>query len=202
MNQGNCELCDIWDSRLNCGICNACRTKCNIFLNVPSIIGIAGQAHVGKDTAADYLIKIMPEYVKLSFADPLKDMLRIGLDLNDSQLYGNDKDIVDHRYKCTPRHIMQTLGTEWGRQLIHCNIWIKAMAARCKSATIISDVRFDNEAKFIRERGVLLHIEGRGGIDGVHSSELGIEFKNGDLIVVNDGNLDQFHKRIKNVLGI
>lgn len=202
MNQGNCELCERWDSRLDGGVCPTCRAKFRTSVDVPLIIGIAGPARVGKDTAADYLIEVMPEYVKASFADPLKDMLRIGLGLDAAQLYGDDKEVVDHRYGCTPRHIMQTLGTEWGRQLVHGDIWVKAMAARCKSATIIPDIRFANEAQFVRERGVLLHIDGRGGIDGGHVSESGVEFQEGDLIVINDGGLGQFHRGLKNAFNI
>ena len=119
LKQGICEDCGRWDSQLNTGICKECQRRYAPSEKMPLVIGIAGPARCGKDTAADFIIEEHPQYVKASFADPLKDMLRVGLGLNAAQLYGNDKEGVDHRYECSPRHIMQTLGTEWGRQLIH-----------------------------------------------------------------------------------
>lgn len=166
-------------------------------MKLPLLIGIAGPARCGKDTAADFILDSDPRYVKASFADPLKDMLRIGLGLNAAQLYGNDKEAVDHRYECSPRHIMQTLGTEWGRDLIHPDIWVRAMASRINTHTVIPDVRFPNEAEFVRERGVLLHIVGRGGIEGAHQSELGLEAREGDITVANDSGLEEFTQRLK-----
>ena len=159
------------------------------------VIGIAGPAGVGKDTAADYLVGQLPEYRKVAFADPLKDMLRTGLSLTEAQLYGSDKEVVDERYGCSPRHIMQTLGTEWGHQHIHPDVWVKAMAARIGKAdnVVICDVRFQNEAEFVRERGVLIHLSGRGGIGAAHQSELGLEAMPGDITIANDGDLKQLY---------
>lgn len=162
------------------------------------VIGIAGPAGVGKDTAADYLVGQLPGYRKVAFADPLKDMLRTGLSLTEAQLYGSDKEAVDERYGCSPRHIMQTLGTEWGRQHIHPDVWVKAMAARIGKAdnVVICDVRFQNEADFVRERGVLIHLTGRGGIGAAHQSELGLEAMPGDITIANDGDLKQLYGRL------
>lgn len=135
----------------------------------------------------------------MSFADPIKDMLRIGLGLSYDQLFGGiEKEQNDERYECSPRHLMQTLGTEWGRQMIHGDIWVNAMASRVDGHNvIIPDVRFDNEADFIRERGVLVHIVGRGGIGGEHLSESGVAIKEGDLILKNDGSVEQLQEAIR-----
>ena len=93
------------------------------------LIGITGPAQCGKDTVADYLIERLG-YAKASFADPLKKMLEAGLGLNAAQLYGPDKEAIAPRYGCSPRHIMQTLGTEWGRERVHPDIWVRAMVAQ------------------------------------------------------------------------
>jgi len=70
----------------------------------------------------------------------------------------------------TVRKLLQLLGTEAGREIIHPNIWVNALFADYKSGYveqgvgwveteddypnwIITDVRFPNEAKAIKDRG-------------------------------------------------
>ena len=60
---------------------------------------------------------------------------------------------------------MQTLGTEWGRELVHPHLWILLANERLKVlrgagiGMLISDVRFQNEADWIRsEGGIVLEI--------------------------------------------
>jgi CRP/FNR family transcriptional regulator len=50
---------------------------------------------------------------------------------------------------------MQTLGTEWGRQCMDADIWVRAWAARAALLTsaVADDVRFQNEADMIRNLG-------------------------------------------------
>lgn len=71
--------------------------------------------------------------------------------------------------KLTPRKLLQLLGTECGRQIIHPNIWVNALFADYKGIDnplekghpeewgkpnwIITDVRFPNEAQAIKDRG-------------------------------------------------
>jgi hypothetical protein len=71
--------------------------------------------------------------------------------------------------KLTPRKLLQLLGTECGRQILHPNIWVNALFADYKGIDnplekgyleewgkpnwIITDVRFPNEAKAIKDRG-------------------------------------------------
>lgn len=64
----------------------------------------------------------------------------------------------------SPRKLLQLLGTECGRQIIHPNIWVNALFAdfednksdwlsEINSKWIITDVRFPNEAQAIKDRG-------------------------------------------------
>lgn len=78
--------------------------------------------------------------------------------------------------KLTPRKLLQLLGTEAGRQIIHPNIWVNALFAEYKTAGeklsftsysdrdikegfaekpnwIITDMRFENELKAVKDRG-------------------------------------------------
>ena len=73
----------------------------------------------------------------------------------------------------TPRKLLQLIGTEAGRQIIHPNIWVSALFADYKKIAynwdcdgnttvegypnwIITDVRFTNEAQAIKDRGGIL----------------------------------------------
>lgn len=166
------------------------------------IIGIAGPAQVGKDTVARIIQSMLSDYREIkSFADPMKDMLAKGLGLTHDQLHGSHKEVIDERYECTPRHIMQTIGTEWGRNLIHPDIWVHAMLnATADAPTIIPDVRFENEAEFVRENGVLIHVKGRGGIEGGHVSEKGVRRLDDDHVIYNTGDVSMLRYRVRRMI--
>ena len=147
------------------------------------LIGIAGPARAGKDTLASYLLdNLSDDWSRSSFADPLKAMLSvIGVDCSDDA-----KAVIDDSYGVTPRHMMQTLGTEWGRHMIDGDMWVKVFARlNAGKCVIVPDVRFENEAELVREHGVLIHLVGRGGIEGNHASENPVEFKPGDIVIDN-----------------
>ena len=152
------------------------------------IIGIAGLARSGKDTLADYLLDNLGDvWRRSSFANPMKQMLgAIGVDCSDS-----NKDNIDPTFGVPVRHMMQTLGTEWGREMIHGNIWVEAFARlNAGKYVIVPDVRFENEAELVREYGVLICIEGRGGIEGGHISERKLQYDDRDIYIDNSRDLD------------
>lgn len=63
---------------------------------------------------------------------------------------------------------------------------------------IISDVRFDNEAEFVRSKGgVILHVT-RDYAPKVepHASEAGIRMSSMDLYVANDGTIDMLYTQL------
>lgn len=165
-----------------------------------NVIGITGLARCGKDTVADIIMLNNPEYKKASFADPLKKMLYHGLGLTHEQLWGDDKEKIDPRYDVSPRYMMQTLGTEWGRLLINDNLWVVAMEQHIEKGMIIPDIRFENEAALVRKYGVLIHVVGRGGIEGDHSSESGVSLGTFDRVIPNSGTLEDLERLVKGVL--
>lgn len=155
------------------------------------IIGLAGLARSGKDTIADFLMAdpIFSRYSRYSFATPIKDMILAGLDLADKE-----EAKAELLYGCTYRSIAQTLGTEWGRECIHPDLWVKIAERRCAGQnTIITDVRFENEAEFVRANGILVHIDrlDQKHIDeSFHKSESGVVAKHGDYKILNHGDLN------------
>lgn len=150
------------------------------------IIGIAGQAESGKTTSANYLLaKLGYPWTTDAFADPIKRMLeQIGVDCSDEM-----KNVTHPILGKTPRELMQSLGTGWGRDMVGIDTWVKLLAERNpKGCLIISDVRMENEADFIRANGgIIIHLKGKGGINSDHSSEHPILIQASDSMIQNTG---------------
>jgi hypothetical protein len=62
---------------------------------------------------------------------------------------------IGDTFKLTPRKLLQLLGTECGREIIHPQIWVNALFADYEkdSEWIVTDVRFPNEAQAIKDKG-------------------------------------------------
>jgi len=143
----------------------------------PMLVGIAGPKGSGKTTIARRLEK--RGYRHVAFAGPIKRML-VGL-------YGHRIETEDRKelpiaHGVSTRQLMQSLG-DWGRS-IHPDFWVACMAENIKFVRqfagndvrfCIADVRYDNEADWIRQRhGVILRITGTCSYSGEHSSETGL----------------------------
>lgn len=162
------------------------------------LIGITGKARSGKNTVADLIRKEVPRTFQLqAFADPIKRMLS-ELGLTHEQLDGRLKEAVDSRFGVTPRQMMQTLGTEWGRQMVNPDIWVTVQNRQHFLPTIFTDVRHENEARFIRgHEGLIVHVIGRGGISGDHGSEQGIFAKDADYVIENRSSLSDLQEQVR-----
>jgi hypothetical protein len=165
------------------------------------LIGIAGPARVGKDTVAQYVCSNMM-YLHYWFAKPLKESARHMFGLSDAQLYGDLKEVKDKRWKKSPRKILQLLGTEVARDMFHKNLWImraeQAFIHCNRRGMVISDVRYENEAAWIRKMGgVIVHVK-RPNAPKVrkHVSEAGIKLRSNDIVLNNVGTIQQLQKEI------
>lgn len=113
-----------------------------------AIVGILGLAGSGKDTAANFLID-NHNFVRISFADPIKRVCRDIFDFSEEQLWGPSakRNEPDPRYprpdgSClTPREALQKLGSEWGRTC-YPNVWVE-YAIRIANTILDSPRSFD-----------------------------------------------------------
>jgi hypothetical protein len=202
------------------------------------IIGICGFIGSGKDTAADYLVGFHG-FRRDSFAGTLKDAV--------AAVFGWDRELIEGRTPearawreqvdtwwadrlgiphLTPRWILQWWGTEVCREHFHDDIWIAALEsrlARRSDHTVISDVRFPNEIKAIKQQGGRIIWVQRGELPrwydnaiaanagntdkqdvlktmGIHASEtawVGTEF---DQVIGNNGRIEDLYRQLKNLV--
>lgn len=152
-----------------------------------ALLAITGPAGSGKSTASQVLLDAGWHRVKMAGA--LKDMARCffraaGIAPGDIEacIEGPIKETpLPELMGQTPRHVMQTLGTEWGRTCIHADVWTELARAQIVhlmqqgKSVVVDDCRFANEAALIRSLGgLVLALEGRGGLAGSHESEQGL----------------------------
>ncbi len=118
------------------------------------IIGLLGPAGGGKSHGAEWF-RQEHKFTLVKMATPLKNMLR-GLGLTHEHIEGKLKEepcaILSGK---SPRFAMQTLGTEWGRQIMDQDFWVNAWkeTSRDFPRVVVDDVRFANEAQAIRDMG-------------------------------------------------
>lgn len=170
------------------------------------LIGIAGRARSGKDTVANFIIAAIGGY-RYSFADPIRAMLApLGVDMNDPYWQARKEDVIP-ALGVSPRRMMQTLGTEWGRNLINPDLWLVMAHQRLLRngpGMVISDVRFENEAAWIRKHGgrIIHVIRSEAKAVEAHASEDGIEMQDTDARLFNSGTLEELQLSVRELLRV
>lgn len=183
------------------------QSKETLFVQAVRIIGITGRKGVGKDTAGMALK--LRGWHQDSFADPIRKCVADLLGVSLSELEAIKEQPVEWLYKepfaasMTPRKMMQTLGTEWGREMVHGELWLRALDRRIagKTQVFISDVRFVNEATFIHKLGGhVIEIVRETGHQDSHASEAGLDPTFVDARVTNDGSIELLQLRLLDVI--
>ena len=148
-------------------------------------VGFIGFAGSGKDTAAQALTK--RNWVRVAFADRLKELaINFGWD--------GQKDERG-------RALLQDLGMAARRY--NPNFWIEQLTWPTKSRAhnlpqVFTDVRFQNEADYVRSiGGIIVRIVRPGIISGNHESELKQSEIAADIEIVNDGTIEDLHNKIR-----
>jgi hypothetical protein len=207
------------------------------------IIGVCGFIGSGKDTIADYLTNFHG-FRRESFANSLKDAV--------AQVFGWDRTMLEGRTKqarewreqvdpwwsarlsqdITPRWVLQYWGTEVCRRGFHDDIWIASLENKLRNSTddvVISDCRFPNEIKSIKDAGGIVVRVHRGpepewydaaismnkGDRGnmtwalskskieelkIHASETAWVGTNFDAVLDNNGDIDDLFKQVKGLV--
>jgi hypothetical protein len=178
-----------------------------------NVVGFVGFKQSGKDTAAAALVN-NEGFTRIGFADSVKEMalvlnpyiLEAGTWLNalvDIRGWEEAKKISE------VRRFLQVLGTEGVRSFIGEDSWLRAWDRKAQSLRkepfdspriVVPDVRFQNEAQFLRRKygALLIRIE-RPGQDtsDLHESEqeqLGIEVQ---MTLSNHKDIDWLHNGVR-----
>lgn len=198
------------------------------------IVAINGTIGSGKDTFSTEFIEA--GYHRMSFAETLKDAVAVIFGWDREMLEGNTEESRKLRetrdeywsYKLgcevTPRWVLQHFGTDCVRRHFNDNMWVYALENRMRHIDgniIITDCRFPNELKMLRENKAhlievqrnlpswynaakaynLLVSQGKDvqkpqELEDVHPSEWAwIGLNHGAYVVQNDSTVEELHKK-------
>lgn len=188
----------------------------------PTLVGVVGRAGHGKDSIGNVL-EVGHGFERDAFARPLKDAARVLWRFTEQQLYGALKERTDPRWGVSPREVLQFLGTEVGREMfpklmpqIGERFWLEHFKLRFEDLTsrqpsarvVVCDVRFPNEAQFIRSLGGVIvkvirpdhnafQASTAEASKSTHKSETLMDEILADVVVVNDGSLEDLTRKVE-----
>ena len=168
-------------------------------MKIPPMIGLSGEQGSGKNTCGE-ILALQHGYVQMAFADPVRTGLYA---LNplvelDNGIVARLQMIVDQigwdsakRNSKDIRGLMQRFGTEAGRDIHGYNCWV-AIAERNTRVNrnyVFTDVRFPNEADWIRSCGGIIIYVDRDDVPEQaknHKSEQYDIKEDADIIIFNN----------------
>jgi hypothetical protein len=180
-----------------------------------NLIGLIGRKQSGKSTSSAYLVQYHG-YREYSFADSLKRACIELFDLQPSQVYGTEeeKTTPDPRwFGCTPRKMLQYVGTDLLRNQLdtimpglgtgvfthHFSLkYQRRLAKNPDIRVVVSDVRFVDEARVIKELGGKLIRLYRydESCDDCHISEREMDLIKYDHSILNEGDIDTLYRNL------
>jgi dephospho-CoA kinase len=147
------------------------------YTKTKKIIGLVGFKNSGKNTVGD-ILKNHLDFETMSFAGAVKDTVSEMWGWPREMLEGTTKESREWREKpdqywsnilnrnIVPRQQLQEFSTEYVRKKVHSDFWCLRLAQQLEQSqksVAITDVRFPNEIKTIKEKG--------GEIWVIHRSE-------------------------------
>lgn len=163
----------------------------------------------GKSSIANYLS--VYNFKTVSFARPLKQMVRSLISNLGYSPELVERFMTEAKEEAIPnlgvsaRHLMRTLGTEWGRDCVHPDVWNRCWRVAVDRHTrnghhvVVDDVRFPNEAALIRQIGGQLwriHRPDSPELDASHRSDGALDDFAFDRVIDNDGTLLDLYAKV------
>lgn len=170
----------------------------------------------GKSTACQILER---RYLtqRLSFAAPLKDMLRILLEhclLSEETVeryfHQSKEDPIPVLHK-SYRYLARTLGTEWGREVVSSTMWVNIMQNKITrysgwpGGICIDDMRFQDELEMLQRNGFkiiqIIRDVDRDPNQDQHASDTALRgFTDFDYVIDNNGGLLDLSEKLTSLV--
>lgn len=180
----------------------------------PDVIGLYSPVmQSGKTFSAEYLIH-KHAYRLHKFAGPLKGMLtelfrQCGVH-HTRALEGDLKETpLPQLGGKTPRFALQSLGTEWGRNMIDVDLWVRIAMHQIGITTdlgmkvVVDDLRLPNEYEALAalSNSILVKIVRPGETPySAHGSEGLLEDHTFDFTIINNSTPEALYRMVENVL--
>lgn len=165
------------------------------------LIALTGAARSGKDTAGQFFCSTYG-FASYAFADPIRAGLRAALGLTDWH-FNEGKELIIPAYGKSPRQLMQLFGTDFGRVMVHPDVWFVPAEEIVRSTKnlVLTDCRFDNEAAWVhKHKGYVVHIARDNAPQvSAHISENGISENLIHFKINNNGTLEELHGSLDSV---
>lgn len=188
------------------------------------VIGLTGYARSGKNTVATLIAKMSPglRVKEIAFADAIKVSAAraLGVPFNGDQVGTSavrewaDRFKAEHVievtesgetiHRITGREFLQRYGTEAHRELFDDDFWVNVVDLDPPDVDLllVTDVRFPNEARHIREAGgevwKVMRADAMPAND--HDSERPLPDELVDRTVNNEGTLDDLEVEVEKVV--
>lgn len=118
--------------------------------------------------------------------------------------------------KMTVRQLLQELGTECGRDVLHPDVWVNSLFSNYKTTFthdeiqkynsvqnwIITDMRFTNELEAVKQKnGITIRINRyTGNTDHQHKSETALDNAEFDYVIDNKGDIQELILKVREIL--
>ena len=192
----------------------------------PKLIGLGGKLRSGKDAFADYLVE-HHGYVKMGMSDVLHEsalamnpVISAGIEYDETSFEPYLETLTyraateKHGYVAAKelfpeyRAFLQRMGTEFGRNILGEHIWVGLTMSRILDQfgqgndVVVTGIRFPNELDMIRDiggRSIWINRPGLATAEAhaQHASETGVTAEDFDIVVQNDGDLDELYAKAK-----
>lgn len=195
------------------------------------IVGVAGKAGAGKDTVCEMIGQLFlgeviiplqrgPNagkviFVNHKFASILKATIAVKFGIPASKLEDpqfKNEIVPGVAPPKTWRQVLQKEGTEFGRDEYGEDFWIRAFDVHRENTEshwpdsfllwTLSDCRFENEAAYCYDRGIVIRVVRPGQEVILHSSHASEAGFSDDLVtheIVNDGSLEDLREKVHQI---
>ena len=172
---------------------------------------ITGKSGSGKTTTADIFVEY--GFAQHTFAGPIKDIAKI-IGFSHEEVCGTQENKLktNEFWDISGREFMQQFGTDMCRDVIPKmkmngrTIWARIMEQKIieNPFVVIGDGRFPDEAQLVREHGGIIIRVVRDVVNhnerAEHKSEASIDEIDTDIVIDNNGTVDELRERVKQIL--